>query len=127
MIYNLLTKLWLLAVGASTVLAKKEDALTEGVEKISESTTSTTITKVPEGQSIAQIIANAVDYVAPVAGALAVGAVIYSGVLYIISQGDPEKIAKAKKSLFWSIGGVLVIILAYTIVTMINDFILEVN
>jgi hypothetical protein len=75
----------------------------------------------PETNTLSDLIANALtNFIIPTAAALAVGFVIYSGVLYITSAGDPEKTAKAKKSLMWSIVGVILIVLAIPIVIMIT-------
>lgn len=79
------------------------------------------ITKIPEGKNIGEIIAGIIEFILPVAAGVAVLAVMYAGVLYITSQGDPEKVGKAKKALLWAIVGVIIIVLSYAIVIMINN------
>lgn len=70
--------------------------------------------------TINELISSALtSYIIPLAGVLAVGFVIYGGVLYIMSSGDPEKTAKAKKTLLWAIAGVILIVLSTLIVAMV--------
>lgn len=66
------------------------------------------------------VITGLINGVLPVIAALAVGAIIYSGALYILSQGEPEKLATAKRSLLWSIVGLVVIVLSYAIVLALS-------
>ncbi len=48
--------------------------------------------------------------------------IVYSGFRMIVSQGNTEQVEKAKQSLKWTIGGSVVVILAFVIVAAINDF-----
>lgn len=74
-----------------------------------------------EATTISQLIANALTrFIIPTGIALAVGFVIYGGVLYIMSSGDPEKTAKAKRTLLWAIAGTILMILAIPIVEMVT-------
>lgn len=80
-----------------------------------------TVTPNDDHDTINDLISSAlVEYIIPAAAALAVGFVIYSGVLYIMSSGEPEKTAKAKKSLLWSIAGTILIVLSILIVEMVS-------
>jgi hypothetical protein len=54
-------------------------------------------------------------------GVVAVIIIIIGGVNYMMSQGDPSKIAKAKKTLIGGIIGLIVVLLAFAIV----NFVLE--
>lgn len=56
------------------------------------------------------------------AGALAVIAVIYSGIMYITAGEDAEKAAKGKKNLTWAIIGILIISLALIIVNTLPKY-----
>jgi hypothetical protein len=80
--------------------------------------------KPSEYNSFNDIIVNALNkYIIPLAAALAVGFVIYGGVLYIMSGGDPEKTGKAKKTILWAIVGVFLVALSYLIVKMTGNVI----
>lgn len=59
-------------------------------------------------------------------GYIALGLVIYGGYLYIMSQGDPTRLAKAKKTLTSAIIGVVIAMLASVLVNTIT-FILGIN
>lgn len=54
------------------------------------------------------------------AGILAVIAIIYSGIMYITAGGDTAKADTAKKNLTWAIIGVVIILLAIVIVSLIS-------
>ena len=58
--------------------------------------------------------------VLPVVSAIAVGAILYAGVLYMTSQGDPEKLAKAKKALLYAIVGILLVVFSWAIVITLS-------
>lgn len=55
-----------------------------------------------------------------VAGVIAVAMIIYGGVLYMTAGGNDEKIAKAKQTLTWAIGGLIVIISAVVVVNVVT-------
>ncbi len=72
--------------------------------------------------TVNDLIANALTkYIIPMAAALAVGVIIYGGVQYITSGGDPEKTAKAKKTLLWAIVSVIIIVLTIPIVNAVMN------
>jgi len=54
-------------------------------------------------------------------GGIAMIVLFYSGVLMITSFGDSEKREKAKKMLYWSILGIVFMLLAYAIVKGITS------
>ena len=49
---------------------------------------------------------------------------IMAGVMFLTSQGQPDKIATAKSALIWGIVGVIVGIIAYSIIAIISNLIL---
>lgn len=50
---------------------------------------------------------------------MAFGGLIYSGVMMITSGGDATKFATGRKNLIWSIIGIVVVTLAYTIIKLV--------
>lgn len=54
-------------------------------------------------------------------GAAALGFIIYSGVLFITSSGDPERVKRARQTLTWVIAGVIVIALSYAVIVYLNQ------
>lgn len=51
------------------------------------------------------------------AGLLAIHMIIISGYKYITAQGNQEQTEQAKEGLYWAVAGLIVILLAYVIVT----------
>lgn len=66
--------------------------------------------------SIIGIIVNTILFIV---GALAVVMAIWSGFQYITSTGDSGKVSKAKNTLVYSIVGLIIALLAYTIVNYV--------
>jgi len=69
----------------------------------------------------AAVVAAIITWLLGFAGALAVIAIVWSGVMYITAGGDPTKAESAKKNLIWAITGVVVILLAYVIIQWVGN------
>ncbi len=54
-------------------------------------------------------------------GAIAVLIIVIAAMQYVISAGDPQKVAKAKDSIIYALVGLVVAILAFAIVTFVLD------
>ena len=80
-----------------------------------------TVTINEQAGGLEKIIQNLANQLLPIVGAIAIGAIIYSGVLIIISQGEPDKLAKAKRSLLWSVVGIIIVSLSYAIVIALRS------
>lgn len=72
--------------------------------------------------SLTQIIRTAINIFLSLLGIIAVLLIIYSGWLWMMSQGDPAKIDKAKKVIYGAVIGLLIIFASYTIVVFIWNF-----
>ena len=70
-------------------------------------------------QDIIIVIANLVRIVTALAGAAAVIFLIVGGIFYVISQGDPGRIKRAKEIINQAITGLVIVLLSYSIVTFI--------
>jgi len=51
---------------------------------------------------------------------LAVICFIIAGVLFLTAQGDPEKVASARSAFIWGVVGVVVGIVAYSIIAIVS-------
>jgi hypothetical protein len=67
------------------------------------------------------------SYVAPILkrvffiiGLLAVGMVIFGGIRYVLSSGDPSKTATAKNTILYAIVGLIVSLAAYAITSFVT-------
>lgn len=47
-------------------------------------------------------------------------AIVYSGFLFVFARGNPEKLTKAKETLFWTLVGAAVLLGAWAIAQMIS-------
>ena len=59
------------------------------------------------------------NYVLAIFGAIAVIMVVYSGIQLIISQGNSEKVAQARRAIIYAVAGLVVIFFAQVIVLFI--------
>jgi len=56
-----------------------------------------------------------------IAGALAVGMIIYAGIKMTMSQGDSSKVEQEKKTITYAVIGLIVVIASYAIVRLIVE------
>ncbi len=66
---------------------------------------------------ISNFVATIIEYVA----VMAVISVMLSGIMYIISSGEEEKVNRAKKWIIWSLVGVFMSVIAWWIVNALNN------
>jgi hypothetical protein len=52
-------------------------------------------------------------------GSLSLLALIYGGVLFLISAGNTERVSKAKSTIFYAVIGIAVVFFSYTIIAFI--------
>lgn len=69
--------------------------------------------------AIGKIFANVVQIALTVAGLLAVGFIIWGGIQFVMSQGEPERIKKAKETIVNAVIGLFLVILAFLIVGLV--------
>ena len=70
------------------------------------------------------VINNASNILVGVIGAFSVLMFIYSGFLYMTARGDTEKITKSHASLRYAVFGLIIGVLAYTIVNAVLNYLL---
>lgn len=70
-------------------------------------------------QFVWTVVANVIDMGFRIAGLVAMAFIIYAGYQYMIAAGDPGMLANAKKSLTNAVVGLVIAILASTIVTFV--------
>lgn len=83
------------------------------------------VVEIPEGQPIENVIDGIIKFLLPSIAAIVVLMAIYGGVLYMISGGDPEKTTKAKKTIFWAIIGIMIVVLSYAIMVTLNNIVVD--
>lgn len=73
--------------------------------------------------SAEDLIVVIINWLLGLMGALAVIAIIYSGLMYITAGADQTKAENAKKNLVWAIIGVVIVALSFVIVSWIGQII----
>lgn len=71
--------------------------------------------------SLKQIINNGIGWAIGLVGAMALLFIIYGGFLYITAAGNKERSENAKKTLTYAIGGLIIVILARIIVSLVDN------
>jgi amino acid transporter len=77
----------------------------------------------PGSKTLGDVAGAILGNVLAILGGIAMIFVIYGGILYMTSQGDPAKVEKAKKTLMWAVIGIILIALSYGIVVSLNQVI----
>ncbi len=60
-------------------------------------------------------ISNIVSAAVPLAGVAAIILIIWSGIKFLTSGGDPLKVEGAKKTLTWAVVGLVIVLMAFVI------------
>ena len=77
----------------------------------------------PNTLVIADIIIKISGWILSFTGLIAILFIVYSGIQYITSAGNPDQIGNAKKTLTYAVIGLIVVILSYSIVKLtVNTF-----
>ena len=75
---------------------------------------------IPGEITLDTIISSAKTLIWTIFGLLVVISFIVAGILFLTANGAPEKIATARSSFMWGVVGIIVAIVAYSIVTIIG-------
>lgn len=66
-------------------------------------------------------LATIINYFLGLLGLIAVGFLIYAGVLMVTAGGNDEQVTKARKIIMYAVIGIVIILLSYTIVTFVTS------
>ena len=69
---------------------------------------------------INKLVANALQWLLSVAGAVALVALIYGGIVYITSAGSEERATSGKKIITWAILGLALVLASYALISVLN-------
>jgi len=72
-----------------------------------------------ENRTLFDAVPGAVTAIFSVVGIIAAAMIVFGGVRYSMSQGDPGKVKKAKDTIMYSVIGLVVTLLSYAIVAFI--------
>ena len=71
--------------------------------------------------TLGQNVTNIINFFLGLLGLIAVAFLIYAGVLMVTAGGNDEQVGKAKKIITYSVIGIIIILLSYTIVTFVTS------
>lgn len=80
------------------------------------------VTQVPTLQCIPIVFHNIVSGALMFAGAVALFMIVYAGIRYITSRGDPKAVEGARNTLTWAIIGLIIILVSFTIINFVGYF-----
>jgi len=66
------------------------------------------------------VFSNVVDWAVALAGLAAVFFIIFSGIKFLTSGGDPKQVEGARKTLTYAIAGLIIVFLAFAIIKLIG-------
>lgn len=72
------------------------------------------------GASLQQLIDGIKSAAWMIFGAVAVVCFVIAGILFLTAQGSPEKVQSARSAFLWGVAGVVIGILAYSIITIVQ-------
>ncbi len=76
-------------------------------------------TALPQVQATDSLLQTILQIVFGMAGTIAVLVITIAGLQYVISQGDPQKTAKAKDTILYAVIGLAVAVTGYGLVTFV--------
>ena len=71
---------------------------------------------------INQLVVAIQNISATVFGAIAVVMFVIAGIMFLTAQGNPEKVQAARSAFLWGIAGVVVGIIAFSIIAIVRSF-----
>lgn len=75
---------------------------------------------VPATRTLTGIITSLQTLAWQIFGLIAVICFVIAGILFLTSGGDPEKVQTARNAFMWGVAGIVVGILAYSIISIIE-------
>lgn len=75
--------------------------------------------------SVTGLLRRIVGFLLGISGFLAMAALVWGGILYIVSLGNDQRVGMAKQIIMWAIIGMGVIFLSYFVIFSIWDFLIN--
>lgn len=69
---------------------------------------------------VTEIITETLKWILGVAGSIALLALIFEGLMYMTSAGSQQKASKAKTAIKWTLAGLILVLLSYSILVVID-------
>lgn len=71
--------------------------------------------------TIVGFLTNVIKWLLGLSGALALLSIVVGGIRMILSFGDDQRVASAKRIIGWAVAGLLIILLSYAILNLISQ------
>jgi hypothetical protein len=71
--------------------------------------------------TLPELIFGVLNYVFMFIGVIAVLMIIYGGFMMTVSAGNEERLGQGKKTIFWAIGGLVVTLMAFSIISIVQN------
>lgn len=68
------------------------------------------------------VVQNVINALVVVAGIVALFMIVWAGYKFVMSEGDPEKISSARKTLIYAIAGLIFVFLSFFFLNVIAEF-----
>lgn len=68
------------------------------------------------------VLQNVVNFLVMFAAVVAVFLIVWSGIKFVTSQGDQQKVESARKTMTWAIAGLIFILASFFIINFIAQF-----
>lgn len=76
-----------------------------------------------DAPSVLELIMRVLQFLLTISSILALVAIVFSGILYMLSGGDSNRVMLAKKALIGSIIGLVIVLISLVIVTTVINII----
>ena len=76
-------------------------------------------------KTASEVIESVIKWMLGIAGVLAIAVIVSSGLMYVTSAGDKDRTNRAQQTLTYAIIGLIVVLIAYSIVTTVANTLLE--
>ena len=70
--------------------------------------------------SPAVVVVNIINFIWPIIVAVVVIAFIVAGILFVVGQGEPGALKTARSAVIWGVVGIVVILLAFSIINIVQ-------
>lgn len=115
--------LCLIVLGSSFVSSVNAQPMTPGNEftkGIQAAKNLATGTGLSDKTDLIPIITNVILWLLALSAVLAMGAIVWGGIMYISSLGDEGRAGKAKQIIFYAVIGVIVVLLSFVIISFVQ-------
>jgi len=68
------------------------------------------------------VLQNIINSLVMIAGIACIFIIIYAGIKFVTSEGDPEKVAAARKTVLYGVGGFILVLGSFLVLNLLATF-----